>query len=95
MKTNKIELGVKIKSCRDCHKAQGVKLEDVKAERDVFASEVEDLLTRIDMLTEERDAAEEKLDDAKFDVDGLKEEIDSLQEYIQDRVWKENWGGRI
>lgn len=55
MKTNTIELGVNIKSCRDCKKEQELRFELLKAERDVFAAEFEDLLTRIDILTEERD----------------------------------------
>ncbi len=92
MKTNTIELGVNIMSCRDCKKEQEIR-QEIRLE--IFAAEIEDLLTRIDILTEERDVAEYKLEDALFDVEGLKEEISSLQEYIEDRVWRENWGERI
>ncbi|WP_066498009.1 hypothetical protein [Abyssisolibacter fermentans] len=72
MKTNTIELGVNIKSCRDCKKEQELSFEAIRSERDVFAEEIEDLLTRIDILMEERDVAEDKLEDAEMKVYGIK-----------------------
>lgn len=50
-------------------------MEEIKRlieENEILAAEIEDLITRSGILTEEQNVAEDKLDDALFEIERLK-----------------------